>query len=60
MSDFFETKYEKQLLQNEYNALKKHISDLLLEHNANELDPDDWAYFNRKFEETRKKLRRMQ
>jgi hypothetical protein len=53
-----EVKDEKIFVQAEYNALKKHLGELLLEHNAQEENPDDVAYFTRKFEETRKKLRR--
>jgi hypothetical protein len=53
-----EVKDEKIFVQAEYNALKKHLGELLLEHNAQEENPDDVAYFTRKFEETRKKLRK--
>lgn len=49
---------ELAVLQSEYDALKKHLGEMLLEHNAQEESPDDVAYFTRKFEEARKRLRR--
>jgi Zn-dependent oligopeptidase len=49
---------EKQDAKKEYNALKKHLGEILLEHNAKEENPEDWAYFSRKFEEARQKLKR--
>jgi hypothetical protein len=51
-------KDEKQTLQSEYDALKRHLGEMLLEHNGKEENPEDFAYFSRKFEEARSKLRR--
>jgi hypothetical protein len=53
-----EIENERKELQAEYNALKKHLGEMLLEHNAQEDNPEDFKYFSRKFEEARKKLRR--
>lgn len=53
-----EIENERKELQVEYNALKKHLGEMLLEHNAQEDNPEDFKYFSRKFEEARKKLRR--
>jgi len=49
---------EKKLAKQEYDAIKKHLGEILLEHNAKEENPEDFVYFSRKFEEARKKLRR--
>jgi hypothetical protein len=49
---------ERKLAKKEYEALKKHLGDMLLEHNAQEENPEDWAYYSRKFEEAREKLKR--
>lgn len=56
---YLEERDEKDAVQAEYNALKKHLGEILLEHNAQEENPEDVAYYTRKFEETRKKLRRL-
>ncbi len=53
-----EIKDEKSVIQAEYNALKKHLGEMLLEHNGQEDKPEDVAYFTRKFEETRKRLKK--
>lgn len=51
-------KEEQNNLKAEYDALKKHLGEMLLEHNGKEENPEDFAYFSRKFEEARNKLRR--
>ncbi len=53
-----EVKDEKTLVKAEYDALKKHLGEILLEHNAQEENPEEWAYYSRKFEEARQKLKR--
>jgi len=45
---------EEQALLAEYNALKKHLGNMLLEH-TNE-NPEDVAYYTRKFNELRQRL----
>ncbi len=45
---------EKQALLAEYNALKKYLGEMLLEH-TNE-NPEDVAYYTRKFNELRQRL----
>lgn len=56
MSDL-EIKEENEKLQAEYAALKKQLGELLLEHNKED-SPEDVAYYTRKFEETRKRLKK--
>ena len=51
-------KDENKTLQAEYDALKSHLGEMLLEHNGKKENPEDFAYFSRKFEEARSKLRR--
>jgi hypothetical protein len=53
---FLDKIIEKNTLKKEYDALKKHLGEILLEHNAKEENPQDWAYYSRKFEESRKKV----
>lgn len=53
-----EIKEEKSEVKAEYDALKKHLGEMLLEHNAQEENPEEWAYYSRKFEEARQKLKR--
>lgn len=55
---FLDKKDEKKIVKHEYEALKKHLGEILLEHNAKEENPEDWAYFSRKFEEARQKVKR--
>lgn len=55
---FQDQQEEKKLAKKEYEALKKHLGEILLEHNAQQENPEDWAYFSRKFEEARQKLKR--
>ena len=50
---------ELEFLKSEYNALKKHLGEMLLEHNSKEENPDDMTYYTRKFEESRKKLKKI-
>lgn len=52
-----EIKEESKILQDEYNALKKHLGEMLLESTGQE-NPEDVAYFTRKFNEARQKLRK--
>lgn len=54
----FDVKEEKRNVKKEYDAIKKHLGELLLEHNAQIENPEDWAYYSRKFEEAKKKLQR--
>lgn len=56
--NYYEFKEEKKQSKIEYDALKKHLGEILLEHNAKEDNPEEFAYFSRKFEEARKKLGR--
>jgi hypothetical protein len=56
--NYYEFKEEKKQTKTEYDALKKHLGEILLEHNAKEDNPEEFAYFSRKFEEARKKLGR--
>ena len=49
---------ERKLAKKEYEALKKHLGEMLLEHNAQEENPEEWAYYSRKFEEAREKIKR--
>lgn len=51
---YSEDKDEKKAALAEYNALKKHLGEMLLEHNDE--NPEDVAYFTRKFNEARKKI----
>jgi hypothetical protein len=53
-----EIQEEKKSLKLHYEAIKKYLGELLLEHNAKEDNPEDFAYFSRKFEETRNLLRK--
>jgi hypothetical protein len=38
---------------------KKHLGEMLLEHNSKEENPEDMTYYTRKFEESRKKLKKL-
>jgi hypothetical protein len=55
---FIKDSEEKLIAKKEYDAIKKHLGEMLLEHNSKEENPEEWSYFNRKFEEARKKLKR--
>lgn len=50
---YSEDKDEKKAALAEYNALKKYLGGMLLEHNDE--NPEDIAYFTRKFNESRRK-----
>lgn len=50
---------EKKAIKEEYEAVKKHLGEMILEHNAQEdKDNEDFVYFSRKFEDLRTKLRK--
>lgn len=51
-----EIKQERLLIESEYGALKSILASLLLE-NSEEDVKDDLAYYNRKFNEARRKLK---
>lgn len=48
---------EKEINREEYKALKSVLADLILEHQGHE-NPEDYAYYSRKYEDARKKLGR--
>jgi hypothetical protein len=55
--NFFEIQDERKAQVAEYNALKKMLGGLLLEqHSAEEVSPEDIAYYTRKFNEARERL----
>ena len=56
--NYYETQEEKKQSKIEYDYLKRHLGEILLEHNAKEDNPEDFAYFSRKFEEARLKIGR--
>lgn len=56
--NYYEAKEEKKQAKTDYESLKRHLGEILLEHNAKEDNPEEFAYYSRKFEEARKKLGR--
>lgn len=52
-----EIKTEHQILKAEYEALKRFLGEMLLEH-SDDSAQDDLAYYTRKFNEARERLKR--